>query len=99
MAGKKRTKGSISSGPPNTCFATSNVSSDTLDGGRKMDKAPTRLTWVLAAGGLLGLFAAHARPSEPPTKQSEHGSTQPGPVPQSTAGVDPQQSNATLFKN
>jgi imidazolonepropionase-like amidohydrolase len=64
-----------------------------------MNKAPTRLAWVVAAGGLFGLFAAHAGPSEPRTKQDEHGSTQPGPVPQPAARVGAKQPNATLFNN
>jgi imidazolonepropionase-like amidohydrolase len=64
-----------------------------------MDKAPTRIVVVLAAGGLLGLLAAQPGPSEPPPKQGEHGSKQPGPAPQPAARVDAKQPNATLFKN
>jgi imidazolonepropionase-like amidohydrolase len=64
-----------------------------------MDKAPTRIALVLAAGGLLGLLAAQPGPSELPPKQGDHGSKQPGPVPDPAARVDAKQPNATLFKN
>ena len=64
-----------------------------------MDKAPTRIALVLAAGGLLGLLAAQPGSGEPPPKQEEHGSKQPGPVPQPAARADAKPPNATLFKN
>src|SRR5262249_28808458 len=64
-----------------------------------MDKAPTRIALVLAAGWLLGLLAAQPGSGEPPPKQEEHGSKQPGPVPQPAARADAKPPNATLFKN
>jgi len=64
-----------------------------------MDKAPTRIALVLAAGGFLGLLAAQPGSGEPPPKQEEHGSKQSGPVPQPTARAAANQPNATLFKN
>jgi hypothetical protein len=64
-----------------------------------MDRAPTRIVLVLAAAGLLGLLAAQTGSGEPPAKQEERGSKQPGPVSQTTAIADAKQPNTTLFKN
>jgi imidazolonepropionase-like amidohydrolase len=64
-----------------------------------MHKAQTRIALVLAAGGLLGLLAAQPGSGEPPPKQEEQGSKQPGSVSQPAARADAKPSNATLFKN
>jgi imidazolonepropionase-like amidohydrolase len=67
-----------------------------------MDKSPTRIALVLAAGGLLGLFGLLAAPpgsGKPPRQQEPAGSEQPGPVPQPAGKGDAGQPNATLFKN
>jgi imidazolonepropionase-like amidohydrolase len=64
-----------------------------------MDRAPIRIALALAAGGLLGLLAAQPGFGEPPPKQGEHGSEQPGPAAQPATRVDAKQPNATLFKN
>jgi imidazolonepropionase-like amidohydrolase len=64
-----------------------------------MDKTPTRLALVMAAGGLLGLLATQPGSGEPPPTKEAHGSKQPGPAPQPAAKVNAKQQNATLFTN
>jgi imidazolonepropionase-like amidohydrolase len=67
-----------------------------------MDKSPTRIALLLAAGGLLshlGLFAAPSGAVEPLPKGGPDGSKQPGPVSQAAAKADAKQPSATLFKN
>ncbi len=67
-----------------------------------MDKAPTRIGFILAAGGFLALLALLGAPSgsvEPPLKEEPDGSKQPGPVPPPAANGDVPQPSATLFKN
>jgi imidazolonepropionase-like amidohydrolase len=65
-----------------------------------MDKAPTRIALVLAAGGLLGLLAAPSRRSaEQAPKQASDVPAQPAPVAQPPAKADAKQANATLFKD
>jgi imidazolonepropionase-like amidohydrolase len=67
-----------------------------------MKKFPTRIAWVLAAGGLLGLLGLRVAPlcsvASPPNEKPS-GSKQPGPAAQPAANGDEKQPNATLFKN
>ena len=65
-----------------------------------MDKAPTRIALVLAAGGLLGLLAALSRgPAQQPPKQAPDVPAQPAPVAQPPWKADAKQPNAILFKD
>jgi imidazolonepropionase-like amidohydrolase len=65
-----------------------------------MDRVPTRIALVLAAGGLLGLLAAPSRGSaEQPPKQASDVPAQPAPVAQPPAKADAKQPNAILFKD
>jgi imidazolonepropionase-like amidohydrolase len=65
-----------------------------------MGKSPTRMAFVLAAGGLLGLLAATRRGAvEQPPPQGPNRPAQPAPGAQPAAQAQAKQPNATLFKN
>src|SRR5215469_14214949 len=65
-----------------------------------MDKVPTRIALVLAAGGLFGLLAAPSRGSaEQPPKQASDVPVQRADVAPPPAKADAEQPNAILFKD
>src|SRR5215831_16469752 len=59
----------------------------------------TRIVLVLAAGGVLGLFAAPLGSVGPLPKQVSDGPAQPAPAAQPPAKIDAKHPTATLFKN
>lgn len=64
-----------------------------------MCHSPNRIVLVLAAGGLLVLFAAPLGSVGPLPEQVSHGPAQPVPVAQPPAKIDAKQPSAILFKN